>query len=294
MPPNSASTETMTDHPEVLYKYFRPQRAAVLANLELCFARLSTFNDPFEGRPYIRPTLIESVRSKLAGAFDDLDSRYDDLDAGLRGKLSRESFKQAMRAMGPSFIERKSLEALPIFDRAMRDFAGQVEKNLGVLCLTEEHDHPLMWAHYAESHTGFVIAFDAANAFFDRRVSAKDELRHLRRVRYRNRRPAISTEEASGADLLFCKSDHWAYEKEWRMALPLTAADNILSLEAGPVHLYRYPPEAMKAVYLGMRASPETEKTLRASLASLPALAHVTLHRMELDEIRYELNDRPA
>jgi hypothetical protein len=36
----------------------------------------------------------------------------------------------------------------------------------GIFCLTEEADDPLMWAHYAHNHTGFVIGFDGRSEFF--------------------------------------------------------------------------------------------------------------------------------
>lgn len=41
-----------------------------------------------------------------------------------------------------------------------------MDKAVGVLSLTEKPDHPLMWSHYANNHSGLALAFDETNEFF--------------------------------------------------------------------------------------------------------------------------------
>ncbi|EPJ44297.1 MAG: hypothetical protein OFPII_35920 [Osedax symbiont Rs1] len=43
----------------------------------------------------------------------------------------------------------------------------------GILSMTERIDNLLMWSHYADSHTGFVIGFDPSHDFFDGTKSNK-------------------------------------------------------------------------------------------------------------------------
>ncbi|MEJ8827109.1 DUF2971 domain-containing protein [Variovorax humicola] len=39
-------------------------------------------------------------------------------------------------------------------------------RNVGVLSLTEDPINELMWAHYANSHSGFAVGLDMSNEFF--------------------------------------------------------------------------------------------------------------------------------
>jgi Protein of unknown function (DUF2971) len=82
-----------------------------------------------------------------------------------------------------------------------------LRNRLGILCLTERSNDHLMWVHYAQNHTGFVLGFDARAPFF------REKARVLRQVVYQ-RGPRVFAE----ADLNVCfyKSDVWKHEREWR------------------------------------------------------------------------------
>ncbi|SLN27151.1 hypothetical protein TRL7639_01006 [Falsiruegeria litorea R37] len=38
--------------------------------------------------------------------------------------------------------------------------------SVGILCMTRNHLNPLMWSHYGENHTGFVIGYDDGDLLF--------------------------------------------------------------------------------------------------------------------------------
>jgi hypothetical protein len=82
-----------------------------------------------------------------------------------------------------------------------------LRNRLGILCLTERPDNHLMWVHYAQNHTGFVLGFDARAAFF------QEHQRVLRKVIYQ-KKPRVFSE--ADMNVCFFKSDHWKYEQEWR------------------------------------------------------------------------------
>jgi hypothetical protein len=105
------------------------------------------------------------------------------------------------------------------------DIATEMSKGLkssfGVLSLSEINNSILMWSHYARSHTGFCIEYDFGSL----------EYWDLRRrlcfpVFYRKKFTNVARwmDFSSGnfnnlAAQYWCliKSDHWAYEKEWRI-----------------------------------------------------------------------------
>ncbi|MGT2429382.1 DUF2971 domain-containing protein [Cupriavidus basilensis] len=67
-----------------------------------------------------------------------------------------------------------------------------------------------MWAHYADSHKGICLEFDATSVF----------MAHAQEVKYSGERAAINFTDSKDAMLekaLLTKSDHWSYESEWRL-----------------------------------------------------------------------------
>lgn len=40
-----------------------------------------------------------------------------------------------------------------------------LKKNIAVLSLTRTFDNPLMWAHYGQEHTGFVVGYEVDKLF---------------------------------------------------------------------------------------------------------------------------------
>ncbi len=114
--------------------------------------------------------------------------------------------------------------------------------NRGVSCFSETNDNLLMWAHYASNYTGICLEFSASSALF--------ELGH--KVEYCRSIPEIETvsllteENFSQVMKLFCsKSEHWSYEKEWR----------IIHEEAGT--RFHYHSDDLTGVYFGPNISEE-------------------------------------
>ena len=62
-----------------------------------------------------------------------------------------------------------------------------------------------MWAHYAKSHTGFVVEFDSMHEFF----GSGD----LLEVRYDASRPELSNPQ-EWKEIVTTKSPEWSYERE--------------------------------------------------------------------------------
>ncbi|WP_338640130.1 DUF2971 domain-containing protein [Burkholderia pyrrocinia] len=104
-----------------------------------------------------------------------------------------------------------------------------------VYCLLPEADHPLMWAHYGDSHKGIALEFDARH----------QQIQWAYRVHYRETYPPYRLyEEDDNANLvpIFTKSEVWAYEREYRMVaeerqrprpIMLETRDSMLQLAEG-------------------------------------------------------------
>ena len=120
---------------------------------------------------------------------------------------------------------------------------------LGMLCLSEKPDDILMWSHYAGSHTGFCLEFD--------KVGLKGFLGFCEPIEYRKLYPNFKEVVDKALSLkihkfLLSKSEHWEYEKEWRV---------IVNCENPANRFQTFPDYLLKGVILGCQM-PKTNRSL--------------------------------
>ena len=112
-------------------------------------------------------------------------------------KLAR---KRLQEVVGPELEQRKAS-----LDKYAQTFPDHLNKMIGVLCLCEERDSLLMWAHYARSHTGFVVEYRTDNPFFQAKRGDDDEFFHLRQVIYKPDRPSKMLADLGSDDVFVTK-----------------------------------------------------------------------------------------
>lgn len=243
----------MNAEPTLLYRYrsFAGIGAAYLertiVHRELYFAAPVKFNDPFDCRPVF----------SLHGTDSEIMAYCERIVRKHMHNLSRAQRRTEVRAVlaDPLRNPRNPKAA----SRLQALHTKKITEKIGVLCLSEVADDILMWAHYADAHQGVCLAFDGTVDFFMR----------AQQVQYPKLRPQINplhdSDEAMMTAALLTKSDHWAYEKEWR----------IIHYEKGP-GIYRYPTGALTGVILGAQISPENEALIRKWIdeMTVPARVH--------------------
>lgn len=279
-----------------LFKYIRPERIDVIENLEIRFTQPDALNDPFELRPHFESIVAEAdVLANFSETPADLRpmvaQAYSMLSEDQRAMLPLDAAMQAVEAfMGTDDAREATAQGLQLFLRSMRDGAVPIREaiyrafndNVGILSLSEIPDHELMWSHYADTHTGLVLCFDEQHAFFNRRRSENDEFYFVRKVHYSDD-PAVSLATIDGDALLVTKGTKWSYEKEWRMLVPLRDARRCLKTSGDTVHLFSFPPEALRGIILGARATAAIEASIQNILNEHPELRHVQASRAMLD-----------
>jgi hypothetical protein len=170
-----------------------------------------------------------------------------------------------------------------------------VNKEIGILCLTEKMDNLLMWAHYSSNHTGFVIQFDEKHPFFDR----GSEIGHLKKVRYSITRPEVTLLDPTLSDMehihqwindIFCvKSEHWQYEQEWRMIVTLRNCQNVIASQQDDIYLFEIPKSCIKGIILGCKMSTENKERVLNILSNDDEYRHVSIRQAEMDEREFRL-----
>jgi hypothetical protein len=191
---------------------------------------------------------------------------------------------------------------------AVEHVPDALDKALGILSLTERPDHPLMWSHYAENHSGIVLEFDESHAFFrSPRAGEPDDFGSLRMVKYDAERPMLdplidmswvdnlTPENAmSWADkLFFTKSQEWSYEKEWRMIKGLKKADKVIPTSNGSVYLFSVPAKCILSVIMGQRMTLETRQQVIEFVRTDEKYAGVSLFQARSSTDKFAIEIQP-
>lgn len=221
-------------HPTHFFKFMsRGTGRLVLKNGTLRWSTPGTLNDPYDMQFNLhfdvdRQSVISATLEKLwlSHYGDDpvpAGNQFGRLVNAFRGRfpqLSRETFDHEFGA--------SASEALDAMERTLPEFNEAIQSEMAtskILCLSEVSDDMLLWAHYAEEHRGVAARF--------RSVEGLDSpYSEARAVQYVNGMPKLLDDEfwsdmLSGRKsmdphaiikhLVYTKSSHWAYEREWRI-----------------------------------------------------------------------------
>lgn len=217
----------------IVYKYLHPDRIDVLENATIRFSQPIILNDPFESLPCF--------------------SAY-------REQLRQTILRKRVEGFGPESATI-GLDTLNLMiDTHLRDVPRMLGQYFVILSLSKVRSNLLMWAHYADCHRGFVVGFDASNAFFKPgNGKAREGLRPVEYSITRAKVPFEGLQNLTQEEMyninngwFFTKSIDWRYEEEMRILAHPQAAD--LTLAGGEdcdICLFKFPRDAVKEVIFG-------------------------------------------
>lgn len=243
-----------------VYRYQAPKKRNIQnveANL-LWLSHPSRFNDPFdcaEAMIYSRPAEVKS------DIFYDAFLNFNDVQMM---EFAQDLVAAERSAENPDLVLPKNVY-----------FHGQLSAANGVTCFSELSNHLLMWSHYADSHRGFCLEFSTDYPPFREQ---------LFQVSYETRMPTVVPSERDFGKLfdlrgfILIKAREWQYEKEWRIVSSLSNTT------------IAYPPEALKRILIGAKATTRTVNALRRSVEGRP----VIIVRLQLSDNRFRLEEVPC
>ena len=268
--------------PPILYKYMSSKRISFFATPQLRFSPPSDFNDIFDchirTKGLVGPEfLIKQAKTQSQREFDKI---FDEelikmgfrrvairkLTPGQRAELKKQfepMFEKFLEQVGTMSATEENRERL---SQSVQNALNQAR--VGVLCLTPDNVNTVMWGVYGtgpegQGNMGFAVGFDTRNAFFNRKLTPEDALRHIRPVSYPENPPEryLSdyveenlSEQGALFEILYTKDKKWEAEKEWRMAItvPEDSESKVFGLEDVPI-------DVIKEVFLGVRADSDLE-----------------------------------
>lgn len=270
-----------------LYKYRsltsknREWTYRIFTHNELKFSAPSEFNDPFEARPQV---ILSGSTPQLKKFIQQTVKRISSGKTPAERLMSRQQLAR--------LIARYPREAF-------RNTLWDILEDYGVLSLSEDALHPLLWSHYADSHKGICVEFDATQYFFQfaHKVDYKDD--------YPVVDPMCHTPDEVNRIAILTKASFWGYEKEWRVVMPTITDDerveslaettnalgrHLIELQKGP-GIYTFPPSALTAIILGARIEPKEAMDLCRLVRGVNP--DIRIEQACLHESAFELERQP-
>jgi hypothetical protein len=270
----------MNDVLPSVYKYLLPARAAgILDKLLIRFSQASVLNDALEFKPMLKGM---GTRAEIeAGVGERLKAKHP------------ESLVQVGALLPPDKAEKLIAEVVSDYadvveanyDRSVKEVYRQLDRNFGVLSLSEAPTSPLMWSHYADGGRGFLIEFDPQHTWFWAKRDNRDSFRHLGRVKYEERVPAYFLNLPDDI-ALYSKSVEWSYEKEWRIIRNFNEATVIKGKDGYDIDvlLFAVPPSCIKNVVIGYKATKDSVDQVKSIVAKSSDLSHISFSRAVLQD----------
>lgn len=209
--------------------------------------------------------------------------RYFTAEAALHTIENRNLRIGRLKEMNDAFEWRPAIEGLvdtqqagEVSEQCIENWINEQHSKHGFISFSEIADEPLLWAHYADKHSGICLEFKADN--FEDTVC----------IDYKSPRPLLDMNKLNDEAhtlpflkrLFKTKSKNWEYEREVRSLLPLENRDTNKGSYFIPI-----PDGALKRVILGYRC-PQEESYIESSLKKAGFDASVTRARLSHTEYK--------
>jgi hypothetical protein len=234
--------------PATLYKYrsFHSQydHLRILSHNEFYFPSPSKFNDPFDSK------------IPISFKYDSFEDALPQLNEDL--KLVEPSSTEEERIKRIKELHNNGTFTNPEYlEMAIRETEAWPAKHLGVYSLAASHNNILLWSHYANSHSGFIVGFyrEKLQRTCSMFITQFQKLMILLPVEYSSDYPELykykqSSDERFRKQLLV-KAFDWYYEREYR-----------LILQEGINVTVNFPEEIYCRVVLGCQISDENRQKI--------------------------------
>lgn len=243
---------------------FKSLSADKLVFFENCLVLLTPpiyLNDPWDFLPKGRvPSEDEILKVWREVETDIAHSSVIALPAGFALREQQERLQRM----------RTGLTSTEFLGTQSRNYQEQISKFVGVVSLTELPLSRLMWAHYAQSHTGFAIelAADEESNYESFVIRGMGNGLVAAKVKYPSSHHQIPLAEDASNVLEVCCSKHplWEYEREWRIVAFLRDSTPWPHISDRGCEERRFcvpfKPGNLQRVIFGMRMKPEVRQRL--------------------------------
>ncbi len=269
----------------MLYKYLSDERIDVIENLEIRFTQPGALNDPFDSLPLIeenkeKTKLIEYIKNESNNLWTNIaEEEKTPANYQLLIDTERKLIKNACRKFSPHSLGSS--------------LAAYLNKRIGILSLTKNSSNLLMWSHYANSHKGYVLGFNACHEFFFKEAYDGSDTTP-NNVLYTSQRNVIKNENQDFYEKIFCeKPVDWAYEEEVRIFRSFTNNTKISGYDSSrfPIYLIDLPKDSINCIYIGAQADNKFKNKIKQIVTKNDL--HVKLYSCKISKKQYKVDFIP-
>lgn len=277
----------------------------ILQNLQVRWSSPLTFNDPFDTQANLNLNFNDKqysdgmwqeaktiIESDLAPKFATSSGFGQVLQQLREDRITDPQKWESIKAeLKEAFLDGEN--NLHKMQEDMNQTWKMMLPNLFIFCISEIEDDLLMWAHYAESHKGGVIKLTCL-------PSRDSALCIAKPVEYRPDIPFLAelnefikhvTDQKpinfgeNLKNLAYKKSDHWAYEKEWRVVNFKPEVNHGLGYESESIW-----PDEVDSVYLGYKMDTNLSQQIQGIIKNNPRLGHVKIFKGSPNDSSFKLD----
>ena len=263
---------------QVLYKFrdwSNEFNRRLIVERELYLSNNYSFNDPFDLQLPVLITGKPKFDEKLF--IEDYNN--------MKGRVPNPSEIKQAKLMHPKLeLSQAELE----FHRVeCQSAVREIEKRLGVFCLSKRNDSSLMWGHYSNSHYGFCVGLDSEklNKYL---LEHHSSYNGLQEVTYKSKIPSLDLSLFDDEYVLkqakerfILKFDHWMYEDEIRIIIDNMAKKTIV-----------IPPDIFVEMIFGYKMGKSQEKEIRIICKEL--YPNMKYYKAEPNLNKFEMNIIPC
>jgi hypothetical protein len=235
-----------------LFRYFTPDRGLqVLRTLELVAVPPKYLNDPFEFSPIIK---CENPEAFTRSKFEEITTSpafFDENKSHFPVGCTFEQFQTALRRREPQLLQQLESEVPGVDLRVQTEAQDIISKSFGVICFAADGLHPIMWAHYASSHSGLIIEFHEDHLLFSGHSFLKVEYSDEPFIYDASNRARRDNVELFATR----KGSDWSHERESRLVIELSHIAPPRETSEGRRYFLPIEPQLITSVTLGLRVS---------------------------------------
>lgn len=275
--------------PEILYKYFPPERIGFekgkgfFPNLEVSFTAPVEFNDPFDCVFYVKIPEKDYI-AYLKSVQNFIDTKNKLQKYSLK-KVKKSDVRRVINNEINTFRKRKDKDDY-LSDIGLKVWEISTKSNVRILSLTRNYDNLLMWSHYAKNHTGFVVGIKSTYFESEAFKNVNRDIWGLKDVTYADKLTEFNPYEnpmtnRSNSLPFFKKSKCWEYEEEVRFVGYVKEKCDNFKIE-------KIPNNFIESIRLGAKITEENKtKIIDFCNENLP---EVSIYQARLQKAYYALD----
>lgn len=214
----------------------------------------------------------QTIKFSKISEFNDIKECFAVLDC----ECSREEWQKYLILVAPHQPKRIIEETLDAImndpehaKSVVREAISSTNENLGILCLAENSDINLMWAHYTDNHKGvcleFALAQDLDTFCFPKKVEYDDEIN-----KYNYIKSYLINGGNEATNSIYHKSSDWGYEKEWRI------------VRINGAEIVKFKIEALRTIIFGKNTALDQIKEIK-SMCQTKGYTHIQFKQINVD-----------